>query len=655
MRFGIRAKLVLLLTVVALLPLTAALITITVVGTRLRTESVGHVMQSTASADALALRVSLIKDVEKLRLALQHESEVPRDLSARDTKLPPERLSALDALWRRGPADDAEAQTMGAVRNNAIAAKLSSIRQGDPRIAEILVTDRHGQLVAATGRTTDFDQADEDWWQGAHFSGRGRIFVPPIDYDRSSNVWSVDVCIPISEGGRFVGVAKTVIDLSRWLESVSRQAGRMRLTVMLVARDGKVVYLDDARHADRRPHRPTDAAVSEWRGPIAAGEETGWRVTGDGHFQAYAPIRFETEIGHVAAAFPDWSLVLSVPASEPMGVVRKLSYTVLGSGLAIIVGIFLVGVFLVERSVTRRVHRLERATRSVAAGDLSHRIEADWAGRRLMGPDEIDDLAADFNRMVHRVQESYDALREANELKQHFIQIAGHELRTPVSYILAMSRLLEDCADPQRLAKAMRSVAGKAGRLDEIIHAMFKLMLDGQLTGTMAYGDVEIAKLLEAVCLDCRPFVERRGQQVVVEPVGDIPVVRADRGKLRDVVENLVMNAIKFTPDGGVIRVEAGRELGGMVAIAIHDQGPGISEADLPHIFQPFFSTADVMKHSSGRVGYQKRGMGLGLAVVRRFVELHHGTVHASSGPDGSVFTVAIPVEPPPDDSGERR
>ena len=88
-----------------------------------------------------------------------------------------------------------------------------------------------------------------------------------------------------------------------------------------------------------------------------------------------------------------------------------------------------------------------------------------------------------------------------------------------------------------------------------------------------------------------------------------------------------------------------------MVSLAVSDQGPGIPDVDLPHIFEPFFGTADVMKHSSGSVGYQKRGIGLGLTIAKRFVDLHHGSLHVSSGPEGSVFTVSIPRQPPPSDS----
>jgi len=647
-RVSIRAKLALLLTLVALLPLTAALITITVVGRRLRSESFGHAIESTAVADALALRVSLAKDIEKLRLALQQAPEVVRELTSHDTKLPEDVRDKRDELWGRGARNDKEADTLKKVLANPIAAKLRAIRRSDPRISEILVTDRFGQLVAATGQTTDYYQADEDWWQGADHGG-GRIFVPPVSYDQSSQVWSVDLCLPIfDEGGGVVGVTKTVFDITQWLGGVSREVGRMPVTVMLVRRDGGIAYLHDASHPERSSPPPGRTKVTQWQGRIADGEKAGWRITGDGFFQAYSPIQFGKEIGGIAAALPDWSLVLSLSASRALAAVRRLTLIVLGVGLALIVLIFLFGLFLVDRSFVRRIRRLAHATGRVAEGDLGHRIESPVGGRRLLGKDEIDDLAASFNRMIHRVQESHEALRLANELKTNFIQVASHELRTPVSYIVGMTSLLRACQDAKRLAKALQSMGAKAERLDEIIRAMFKLIQEQPQAEALTYQDVDVGELLEEVRLDCQAFVEQRNQGLIVDTGKDIPTIEADKDKLRDVLENLVINAIKFTPDGGVIRVTVDRELAGRIAVSVRDQGPGIDEADLPHIFEPFYGTADVMKHSSGRVGYQKRGIGLGLAIVKRFVKLHGGTIRVSCDEGGSVFTVSIPVEPPP-------
>jgi signal transduction histidine kinase len=324
---------------------------------------------------------------------------------------------------------------------------------------------------------------------------------------------------------------------------------------------------------------------------------------------------------------PKWVVVTYTPKLSAMAPVYMLNAMTLVIGLCVIGVLFLLGVLLVERSVTRRILRLQEATQQVSGGDLSGRVRLDTLGRRLMGRDEIDDLA------------------------NGFIRIAGHELRTPVSYILGMARLLKESNDATRLLFAVQSMGAKARRLNEIIQAMFKLMPAGFEGQGMRYVQVDLSELLEEIYIDIYPFVESRNQRLIIEMVDRLPPIKVDRDKFRDIIENLVMNAIKFTPDGGIIKVRCSLQLGDRVSISVQDQGPGIPESELPRLFQPFYSGGDVMTHSTGDVGYQKRGMGLGLAVVRQFVDFHHGAVHVASSPLGTTFTVTIPVEPGPDEA----
>jgi signal transduction histidine kinase len=211
--------------------------------------------------------------------------------------------------------------------------------------------------------------------------------------------------------------------------------------------------------------------------------------------------------------------------------------------------------------------------------------------------------------------------------------------------MLGMSRLMKDSTDPGKLLYAVQSMGAKAKRLDEIIQAMFKLMPDQMAIGQLNYRDVVLAELLEEVYLDSFPFVEKRSQRLIVENDDPRITIKVDREKLRDIIENLVMNAIKFTPDQGIIHIRVSKQLGGFVLIAVQDQGPGIPDAEMKHIFKPFFSGGDVLKHSSGE-GFGKRGLGLGLAIVKYFTELHGGTVGVATGPTGSVFTVSLPEQP---------
>ena len=647
MRIGIRTKLVVLLVAVALLPLVAALVTITHGSRKSHTEQYGRAISSAASLQATALGVSLSTDIEKFRIGIKHEPQVVEVLASRDQPTDPVVIAAVEAAWGE------QSEVMRKILANNISRRLRLIQKEDPLIAEILLTDRAGRLVAATQQTSDYFQADEDWWRGAWDNGRGRLFTPPVSFDQSANLWSIDVCIPIRDDKQVIGVAKVVLDISAWVKT--RTGGQsaaigtppIPASIMLVRRSGEIFYVDEHSHNGRivRPE-PLATVAGQWYGEIAFGIKPGWRFTDDGMLQGFAPLNIPDKIGPNKVTMPSWSLVVCVPADEVLKPVGDLGFNVLWIGLTIIVFIFVCGLFLAERGLVRRIRWFGAAANRVAEGDLSHRIQNGGGLWRLHTRDEIDELTDDFNTMLARVEKTRKELLEANELKTNFIRVAGHELRTPVAYILAMTKMLAGSNDLDRLQKALATMGGKAHRLAEIIDSIFKL-LPGQSDGaSLRYEDVDVSDLLEEVYLDCSPFIERRRQKLIIESSNDMPVIQIDRAKLCDVLENLLINSVKFTPDGGTIRLNATKQLGGYVSISIEDQGPGIEEEDLPHVFDPFYSTRDVMKHSSGDTGYQKRGMGLGLAIVRHFVEMHNGTVNVTTSPEGSVFTVTVPIGP---------
>lgn len=642
-RTSIRVKMMLLLTLVAVLPLTAAVVAIAAGGARLRIESVGQSLRSASASAAMGLAAALAADIDKLHVATEHAPVVTRRLAAPARHLSAQRRAELDGQWATLPTDTGP---LAEVLHNPVAEQMKLLMQDDKRLAEILVTDRYGQLIAATGRTTDFDQADEDWWQQCTAAPAGRVVIPPIGFDVSSGVYSVDICLAVRslEDGRIVGAVKAVMDLSQWLRELHVAWPTLPASVMLMRADGTVVYhLDPAAPSDAQPGEPPGPHPKV--GPVDVGAPPGRRVTKDGFILAYAPIPTPGGAGDRPITMSPWVLVKYLPAGQALGAVYRLAAIVLGGGLLIVGMIFVVGLYLAERGLVHRIKAMAAATKRVAEGDLLHRLQR-RRHRSPLGNDEIDDLTDDFNRMVEKVHRSYAELKAADDLKANFIRIAGHEFRTPISYILGVGQLLKDSKDSEKLLGAIQTVSTKAKRLDEITQAMFKLMPESPAAEAMQVEDVDLAELLAEVRLDALPFLAQRNQNLILRITRDVTPIRADRGKLRDVITNLVTNAIKFTPDGGEVGVDVSCRSPQTVAIAVSDQGPGIPDDELPHIFEPFFSGTDVLTHSSGDAGYMKRGIGLGLTIVKYFVELHGGTVHVSTGAWGSIFTVEIPVAP---------
>jgi signal transduction histidine kinase len=159
------------------------------------------------------------------------------------------------------------------------------------------------------------------------------------------------------------------------------------------------------------------------------------------------------------------------------------------------------------------------------------------------------------------------------------------------------------------------------------------------------------------------PYLEKRDQRVEVAAAPDLGPVECDPDKIHDVLVNLLANAVKFTPDGMTIHVEAGEDSKdpGSVRVAVRDRGVGIDPVDRRFLFEPFFTGFDTLHHSSGDYQFGKRGMGLGLCLVKTFVELHGGRVEAycptadadadADGGRGSVFAFTIPRRRPQTDA----
>ncbi|MCP4375531.1 MAG: hypothetical protein GY794_05070, partial [bacterium] len=414
MRIGIRAKMLALLVAVALLPLVAALVMISIGSRHLLTEQYGQTMSSTASVQAKALEVSLREDI-KFYTEIQNNPEIVKVLSGLDQPPDPEEIKKIEATW-----SDPSIGTSGVlweVLNNSISRRLRLVQKEYPLIAEILVTDRAGVLVAATQRTSDYYQADEDWWQGAWSEGRGCVYTPPVNYDRSAGLWSIDICIPIRDGKKVVGVGKVVLDVSAWVkmhtsgQTAISGATSIPSSVMLVRRSGEIFYPSGRGENENKGDSESPLrTVGQWHGEIARGQKAGWRFSDDGMLQGFAPLEMPDRIGINKVIMPSWSLIVYVPASEILKPAYDLSFNVLWIGLSIVVVIFVVGMFLAERGFARRIRWLGTAVKGISEENLSQRVHDGGGLWRLHTRDEIDELTDDFNAMLARVEKTHRML-----------------------------------------------------------------------------------------------------------------------------------------------------------------------------------------------------------------------------------------------------
>lgn len=256
-------------------------------------------------------------------------------------------------------------------------------------------------------------------------------------------------------------------------------------------------------------------------------------------------------------------------------------------------------------------------------------------------------LIVEKNRLLVELKDSNAQLLEANRLKGKFIEVASHELNTPVTVVMGLAELWKMTMG-QTASAAERTwverIHGAGKRLASTVERMLKLLKSDQIDPSVALEQVDLEPLLRQTVSDLQPFLQARNQEIRVKVAPDLGAAEVDPSKVSDVLTNLLVNAIKFTPDGGTIEVEARDDGPDRVRFRVTDEGSGIPSDDCAHLFEPFFTGNDTMHHSSGDYQYGKRGMGLGLCLVKTFVELHGGSVDVDTAPGrGSCFSFTLP------------
>ncbi|HTU18601.1 MAG TPA: hybrid sensor histidine kinase/response regulator [Gemmataceae bacterium] len=253
-------------------------------------------------------------------------------------------------------------------------------------------------------------------------------------------------------------------------------------------------------------------------------------------------------------------------------------------------------------------------------------------------------LLDDLRSKNRELEQANAELRQANALKEAFINVASHELRTPLTILLSLPELALRMKDLHPVtADCFQRIQQAGSRLHRLVEQMLLMLRAGRFERPLDCRPTSCASLVREAVEDVRPFVEQRQQRLTVDLADDLGTIDVEAGKIRICFDNLLSNAIKFTPDKGPIEVR-GRRDGDVVCLQIRDSGVGIAAADLPHIFEPFFTEVDVSRHSSGQFEFGRRGMGLGLSLVRAFVHLHGGTVQVDSTlGQGTTFTITLP------------
>ncbi|QFG69425.1 sensor histidine kinase [Ornithinimicrobium pratense] len=336
------------------------------------------------------------------------------------------------------------------------------------------------------------------------------------------------------------------------------------------------------------------------------------------------------------------TVAVALPLDTTESTVRRLAVIITVIGLTTLVLVGVLGFFAVRRAF-RPLTRIEDTAAAIAAGDLSRRVPP--GGAR----DEVASLSESVNAMLAQIEQSF-AVREASEQRMRdFVADASHELRTPLATVKGYAELHRFGAmtDSEDVASAMRRIEGEATRMTALVEDLLTLTRwDSQ--PTMSPTRVDLTVLASDVVQDA--IVRAPDRRVTLVPLTPsargaadeppAPVVVGEDGALRQVLTNLVANALAHTPAGTPVQVAVGRE-GDRVVVEVRDHGTGLGPDAAERVFERFYRADKSRSRASG-------GTGLGLAIVAAIVGRHRGSVRYVPTPGGgATFRVELPAAAP--------
>jgi two-component system OmpR family sensor kinase len=411
-----------------------------------------------------------------------------------------------------------------------------------------------------------------------------------------------------------VGIAAVFVPTSEdgGLENVvPAAAARSSAEVIVLARRGRptsmILKIDSQPNGGLESGDVTDLAIDALRArrPLSRVEPT---QLGREALVAYPLVQDERITG--VAVFAD-------TLDEVEGNVALIRRQVLLSGGIALVVALLAG-YLVARALSQRVRRLEHAARKVASGDFSNPIRAD-------SDDELGQLAAAFDDMQNQ-------LARLDRARKQFIASASHELRTPIFSLGGFLELLADeDLDEETRRAFLDQLRGQVDRMRMLATELLDLSRLESGALELRPEPTDVGQLARDVAAEFTPAAQRHESTVQLE-LADEPIeLDCDPERVAQVLRILLDNALVHTPAGTGVRVSAARR-NGHVRLEVSDRGLGIKRQNMPHIFEPFFTSNE-----------EAQGAGLGLAIARELAERMQGRLTVRSVPGSTTFSLVLP------------
>jgi signal transduction histidine kinase len=530
----------------------------------------------------------------------------------------------------------------------------TKVRDGD-KVVGLLIVDQHGALVAASSEPDHYYFGNEPWWKTLHKNGGDQVYVsaliPAQEGSFRTSEETLDVAVPILDDRQhtIIGAVKASYRFDTLFAMIKQiRIGQTGHAMLFNAAGQPLVCPILPRQAHRIPSQLMAMIVSS---------EPGWAIANDdGHGST------DTVVGYAPVSdlkVPDntWHVFVRQQPAESYAPIRDQLRNLLAIGLVMTGLLWAMGRYVAAR-IARPIHVLQSGVESISQGTYDRPLS-------IQTGDEFEDLAKAVHRMADRLKASREELEGLNrdlarrieektqEITKHMqrLELAermaalgkaasgiAHEINNPLGIILNRIECMEADAVrwpiPQEVNRDLMTIREQAGRISRVTKSIL----------TFSRGTVSTLKPIDinSVVRICVAMAAERTSALLVklEPylAEALPFVMGDRDRLETVVLNLINNAIDAVSprgDAGVVIVRTSTvhiEGQRWVAITVSDNGPGIPDEVIGHIFDPFFSTKPA-----------GQGTGLGLFLTYGIVSDHRGRVEVNNGEPGAIFTVTLP------------
>lgn len=680
---GLQRKIFILMLVVGVFPGIVGITSIYFVGKRLTLDSAGPGLVGTAEKAASEVDTIFrhqLREIVEMGQGIHLRNFVKKTNEKYGSKDWEKVLRELEARWESG-----EPSLRKTILENEIALFLKNHEDGNPELyCHTMVTDGKGALVASTFPVERFSYAGESWWKEA-MSGKSSIDGPHECPAGRGNM-NFHFAVPILSSGDKSPLGVLYIELKVSGLLYPLKMFHFGKTGHLDVVNAKGLFIMEPLGVEHKP-------VEKWLRKEISSREKGWTTGVDEHGRLAA-------LGFAPTKVKDWYVILSQDTSEIYAPMRALMWGASIPGFLTVLLLALLWFQLSRKMILTPVSQLSEGAYLIGHGRLDHRLdiktgdeleklahEFNAMAENLSASqeklkrwndelrEEVAKRTSELEETNEELQESRDdlqeslqqvmalnnelqtnreelskrnkdlasvnvRLREMDRLKSEFLANMSHELRTPLTAIIGFSELLIDRVMGEmneEQAGCVENVLTSGQHLLKLINDILDLSKIEAGKMELHLETFELATIVDFVRKTISPLAEKKRVTLEVNIAEGIPDMYADPGKIKQLLLNLVGNAIKFTPEGG--RVTIGSESrNGHFIISVADTGIGIRQEDRDRIFQEF-------QQAEGSTSREYGGTGLGLTLTKKLTEMHGGKIELESEPGkGSKFTVYIPM-----------